>query len=179
MTKELNNLTIMKIIQVIKDWSELIATITAIIAVIISICTLRQTNKESYLSHRAYVGPTIWNTSDGNNQFQISFTNSGNTPAVNFYVIGRLIIDERAFSSSTLAEGQMLLPGLGDTNPKVPFNFSSADINRLASSPNGYVQIEFGYTDYLGKSHIQRTNFKLFILNEKYQIQPIKQIIIK
>jgi len=160
------------------NWNSIITLAISIAALVLSICSIWYTRNESYLSNRAYVGPVAWNTVDNNQQFQISFTNLGHTPATDFEVTGNLVVENKVIRSTILAEGQTLLPGLeSNINPKVPFDFSSDDINKIISLKNSFVQIEFKYKDYLNKPHTQLTNFAVFNISGKYQIQPIKQII--
>lgn len=161
-------------------WKTIITLIISLLALLVSIYSIYQSRSESVLSNRAYVGPVFWNTSDDNSQFQIGFANSGKTPALNFEAFGSVMINDIDVKTQLLADNQVLLPGLINfLNPKLAFNFSVEDAEKILSNKDSYIQVKFMYIDYVNNLHVQITNFGLHKIDGKYQIQPIKQTIIK
>jgi len=163
------------------NWQSIITISISLCALVLSGYSIYNSRRESILSNRAYVGPATWGVSDDNTQFQISFINSGSTPATHFKIVGNIIIEGNLIKSDILADNLVLLPGLDSTiNPKVPFSFVKEDIDKvIINSENSFIQIEIEYFDYMNVPHQQSTSFGVHNIFGRYQIQTIKQVIIK
>lgn len=162
-------------------WISWVGIFFSAIALIVSILAFIFGNRDSYLSHRAYATVSSWNISDlpdGQYQLQFVLLNTGETPAENVKVFGRLLMDGVELRRNGLTEGNSvtMFSHIPDQSlPKTLWILQSSDLNKLSSSLNNKVILNIEYQDFEGHSRSTTMTLVLLKISDKYRLQILSQ----